>query len=216
MIAVAQRSINGRVALDRTGVAAHTGAARTTVNHWHLHRDRFGFPEGFTHDGGEWFWLDDIDKFHAGHLAAKKAVLTGVDRSGGPSDRVTSGGAAAILGYASYRNLPHELLDNPDEVEALPDGRRRLYWYRRTVWAHADARTGRQSTGRTPGTTGPRKPHPYADDPRLQAAADLLAQAREAGQDRRGLGVELARRLGVAQRTAQRLLTIAAETNFPP
>jgi hypothetical protein len=213
MILVAQRSIDGRVALDRAGVAEHTGASRSTVNHWHRYRDRFGFPEAFAHDGGEWFWLDDITAFHAAHLAAKKAVLTEIDRSGGPNDRVTSGGAAAILGYASHRNLPDELIDNPDFVEELPSGRIRRYWYRRTVWAHADARTGRQSTGRTPGTTNSvHKPHPYADDPRLHAAAELLAEAREAGRDRRGLGVELARRLGVPQRTAQRLLTVAAET----
>lgn len=210
MIAVAQRSIDGRTALDRAGVAAQTGAARSTVNHWHRHRDRFGFPEGFTHDGGEWFWLDDIITFHAAHLAAKRAVLTEVDRSGGPNDRVTSGGAAAILGYASHRNLPDELWDHPDFVEELPSGRIRRYWYRRTVWAHADARTGRQSTGRTPGTSNAtRKAHPYADDPRLQAAAELLAEAREAGRDRRGLGVELARRLEITERTAQRLLTAA-------
>jgi hypothetical protein len=207
MILVAQRSIDGRAALDRAGVAEHTGASRSTVNHWHRNRDRFGFPEAFTHDGGEWFWLDDITAFHIAHLAAKKAVLTEIDRSGGPNDRVTSGGAAAILGYASHRNLPDELLDHPDFVEELPSGRIRRYWYRRTVWAHADARTGRQSTGRTPGTTNStRKPHPYADDPRLQAAAELLAEARAAGWGRRGLGVELARRLGIPQRTAQRLL----------
>ena len=210
MIAVAERTVGGRIAVDRAGVAAYTGVARTTVNYWLRHRDRFDFPTGFNGDGGEWFWLDDIKAFHAAHLVAKKAVLTEVDRSGGPNDRVTSGGAAAILGYASYRNLPDELIDNPDFTEKLPSGRIRRYWYRRTVWAHADARTGRQSTGRTPGTTtGPRKPHPYADDPRLHAAAELLAEAREAGRDRRGLGVELARRLGVPQRTAQRLLTVA-------
>ena len=215
MFAVAQRSIDGRAALDRAGVAGHTGAARSTVNHWHRHRDRYGFPEAFTRDGGEWFWLDDIKAFHTAHLINKKAVLTEVDRSGGPNDRVTSGGAAAILGYASHRNLPHELADDPDEVELLPDGRRRRYWYRRTVWAHADARTGRQSTGRTPGTTtGPRKPHPYADDPRLHAAVELLAEAARDGRDRRGLGIELARRLGISQRTAQRLLTVAAVTNL--
>jgi hypothetical protein len=34
-------------------------------------------------------------------------------------------------------------------------------------------------------------------------------QAQQTGRDRRGFGVELARRLGVAQRTAQRLLTAA-------
>lgn len=55
----------------------------------------------------------------------------------------------------------------------------------------------------------PYKPHPYADDPRLQAATDLLAQARAEGRDRRGLGIELAQRLGIPQRTAQRLLGAA-------
>ncbi|GAB1641520.1 hypothetical protein [Krasilnikovia sp. MM14-A1259] len=210
MIAVAQRSIDGRLAVDRAGVVEHLGAARSTVNHWHLHRDRFGFPDGFTDDGGEWFWLDDIEAFHTEHLTAKKAVLTEVDRSGSPNELVNSTGAADILGYASYRNLPDTVIDHPDEIEELPSGRIRRYWRRRTIWAIADARTGRQSTGRTPGTTtGPRKPHAYADDPRLQAAATLLAEARAAGRDRRGLGVELARRLGVPQRTAQRLLTVA-------
>jgi len=123
--------------------------------------------------------------------------------------------AARILGYGSYRNLPDTLYDRPDRTEELPDGRIRRKWFRRTVWAVADARTGRQSTGRTPGTTGPRKPHRYADDPRLQAATELLAEARAAGRDRRGLGVELARRLGIAERTAQRLLTAAASDNQP-
>jgi hypothetical protein len=207
---VARRTIEGRTALDRSGIAAHTGAAYSTVNHWHRHRARFGFPEGFRYDGGEWFWLDDIEAFHTVHLAAKRAELTKVDRSGHPDDLVGSGAAARILGYGSYRNLPDTLYDRPDRVQELSDGRVRRFWFRRTVWAVADARTGRQSTGRTPGTTGARKPHPYADDPRLQDAVDLLTEARSAGRDRRGLGVELARRLGIGQRTAQRLLTAAS------
>jgi hypothetical protein len=206
---VGVRTISGRRAVDRAGVAEHLGVAYSTVNHWHRHRTRFGFPDGFAHDSGEWFWLDDIEAFHAAHQAAKRAVLTKVDRRGHQNDLVGSGEAARILGYGSYRNLPDKLLDRPDRTEELADGRIRRYWYRRTVWAVADARTGRQSTGRTPGTTGPRKPHPYADDARLQAAADLLAEALAAGRDRRGLGVELARRLGIAERTAQRLLSAA-------
>jgi hypothetical protein len=213
---VATRRIERRKALDRAGVAAHLNVAHTTVNHWHHHSARFGFPTGFSDDGGEWFWLDDIDAFHAAHLAAKRAELTKVDRRGNPDDLVGSGAAAKILGYGSYRNLPDTLLDRPDHTEALPDGRIRRYWYRRTVWAVADARTGRQSTGRTPGTTGARKPHRYADDPRLQAAADLLAEARATGRDRRGLGVELAQRLGIGERTAQRLLTAAASVDNEP
>ncbi|SCL26218.1 hypothetical protein GA0070624_3262 [Micromonospora rhizosphaerae] len=61
------------------------------------------------------------------------------------------------LGYGSDRNLPDTLLNHVDRVEVLPDGRVRRMWFRRTVWAMDDARTGRQSTGRTPGTTGTRK-----------------------------------------------------------
>ncbi|WP_341718813.1 hypothetical protein QQG74_03285 [Micromonospora sp. FIMYZ51] len=206
---MARQVINGRTALDRAGVAAHTGAAYTTVNHWHRHRARFGFPHGFAHDGKEWFWLDDIEAFHLAHQAAKRAELTKVDRRGDPEDLIGSGAAARVLGYGSYRNLPDTLYDHPDRVEMLPDGRLRRLWFRRTVWAVADARTGRQSTGRTPGTTGARKPHPYADDPRLPAAIALLAGADRTGRDRRGLGVALAQQLGITQRTAQRLLAAA-------
>ncbi|MET7951604.1 hypothetical protein [Micromonospora sp. NPDC005324] len=209
MDGVARRMISGRSALDRAGVAAHIGAAYSTVNHWHRHRARFGFPEGFQHDGREWFWLDDIEAFRAAHQVAKRAELTRVDRRGDSEDLIGSGTAARVLGYGSYRNLPHTLLDHPDRVEVLPDGRLRRLWFRRTVWAVADARTGRQSTGRTPGTTGARKPHPYADDPRLPAAIALLAEADRAGRDRRGLGVALAQQLGITERTAQRLLAAA-------
>ncbi|MEU1807837.1 hypothetical protein [Micromonospora aurantiaca (nom. illeg.)] len=201
--------IDGRPALDRAGVAAHTGAAYSTVNHWHRHRARFNFPEGFQHDGREWFWLDDIEAFHTAHQAAKRAELTRVDRRGDSDDLIGSGAAARVLGYGSYRNLPDTLYNHPDRVETLPDGRVRRLWFRRTVWAVADARTGRQSTGRTPGTTGARIPHPYADDPRLSAAIALLAEADRAGRDRRGLGVALAQQLGITERTAQRLLAAA-------
>jgi hypothetical protein len=212
MSAVTTRTIDGRTALDRAGVAARTGAAYTTVNHWYQHRDRFGFPEGILRDGTRWFFTDDIDAFYTAHQAAKLAELTEVDRRGDPKDLVTSGEVARILGYGSYRNLPEELYEHPDYVEPMSDGRLRRYWHRRTVWAHAEARTGRQSTGRTPGSaTGPRKSHPYADDPRLQTALDLLRQADAAGRDRRGLGPQLAAQLGIPQRTAQRLIAVAAE-----
>ncbi|MFD1326127.1 hypothetical protein [Micromonospora sonneratiae] len=201
--------IGGRTALDRAGVAAHTGSAYSTVNHWHRHRARFDFPKGFQHDGREWFWLDDIKAFHVAHQAAKRAELTKVDRRGDPEDLIGSGAAARVLGYGSYRNLPDTLYDRPDRVEVLPDGRLRRLWYRRTVWAVADARKGRQSTGRTPGTTGARKPHPYADDPRLSIAIALVSEADRAGRARRSLSIALAKQLGVTQRTAQRLLAAA-------
>ncbi|MFI2267763.1 hypothetical protein [Micromonospora aurantiaca (nom. illeg.)] len=212
---MARRRFGRRVALDRDGVATHTGAARSTVNHWHLYRHATGFPDGFTDEASrEWFWLDEVRAFHTAHRAAKLAALTEVDRSGDPWELVGSGTAAKILRYRSYRNLPDELLDCPDDTEELPSGRIRRRWYRRTVWAVADARTGRQSTGRTPGTvTGPRKVHPYAGDARLAAAVALLDSARAEGRGSRGLGVELATRLGVTERTAQRLLAVAREVD---
>jgi hypothetical protein len=220
MTTMARRRIGGRVALDRAGVVAYTGAAPSTVNHWHRHRARTGFPAAYTEEaGGEWFWLTEITAFYAAHLAVKRAELTAVDRRGDPDELVTSGGAAKILGYRSYRNLPDALLDQPDRTRTLPDGRVRRYWQRRTVWAVADARTGRQSTGRPAGSThGPRK-HPYADDPRLQIALDLLASVGT-GQKRRGMGVRLAHQLGITERTAQRLLTAAtaihSDAQTPP
>jgi hypothetical protein len=217
MTIVARRRFGRRVALDRDGVAAHTGAARSTVNHWHRHRHATGFPDGFTDEtGGEWFWLDDIRTFQVAHREAKLAVLTEIDRSGDPWQLVGSGSAAKIFGYTSYRNLPDELLDCADDTETLSDGRLRRRWYRRTVWAVADARTGRRSTGRTPGTTtGPRKAHPYADDPRLAAAVALLDIAHTAGRGDRGLGAELAGQLGISERTPQRLLAVAREMHKP-
>lgn len=213
---MARRSFAGRIALDRDGVAAHTDAARSTVNLWHRNHETTGFPAAITDASGEWFWLDEVTTFHVAHQAAKLAELTDIDRGGDPNELVGSGTAAKIMRYSSYRNLPDQLRDCPDDVEILSDGRLRRRWYRRTVWAVADARTGRQSTGRTPGTTtGPRKPHPYADDPRLSTALRLLQAARAAGRDGRGLGVELANRLNIGSRTAQRLLAAASATDGP-
>src|SRR4051794_14484262 len=131
MTDMARRRFGRRVALDRDGVAVHTGAARSTVNHWHLHREATGFPDGFTDDcGHEWFWLEQVTTFHTAHRAAKLAELTQVDRDGDPDELVGSGEAARIMRYSSYRNLPDELRDRPDDVEMLSDGRLRRRWYR--------------------------------------------------------------------------------------
>jgi hypothetical protein len=221
--------ISGQVAIDRAGVAQRTGAGHSTVRLWYRTRTVTGFPEPIpapviraalstTPGAGAdladraWWWAADIDAFHAEHQAAKLAELTRVDRHGDPDELVTSGVAAQILGYRSYRNLPQALTDQPDWTDELSDGRRRRYWYRRTVWAVADARTGRQSTGRPVGaTTGPRKPHPYADDPRLDTARALLTQAD--GKPRRHLVAELVDQLGIAPKTARRLLAAAAFTD---
>jgi hypothetical protein len=211
MSTVAQLSIGRKVALDRAGVAEHLGVAYTTVNHWCSRRDRFGFPAGFTREGKDWFWRDEIEAFHRAHQAAKLAELTTVDRRGDPDELVGTGEAARVLGYSSYNNLPDALYDQADDVELLPSGRVRRRWYRRTIWALADARTGRQSTGRTPGTTGAYKAHPYADDPRLTTALELLATSQHT--QRPELVRLLAARFAISVRSAQRLLATAEHSS---
>ncbi len=216
---MASRTRRRRRQLDRAGIAAHTGASTATVDHWYRHRARTGFPDkaDTDTDGRDWWWHKDIETFHAAHLAARAATFTRVDRRGDPDDLLTAPQAAKVLGHADHRSLPEALLDHPDRVEELPSGRLRRRWYRRTVWAYADSRPLHNSTGRPAGTgTGHRQPPPSADDPRLDAALDLLTNARTAGRDGAGLGTELARRLGITERTGQRLISVARQTAGQP
>ncbi len=206
------RTRHRRRQLDRAGIAERTSVSTATVDYWHLHRATTGFPvqADTDPDGRDWWWQADIDTFHAEHLAARAAKFTRVDRTGDPRDLLTAPQAAKVLGYKNHRSLPDELLHNPDQADELPSGRLRRFWYRQTVWAYADGRPLRHSTGRPVGTgTGARQPHPYADDPRLDTALALIAQAQTARASMAGLGAELARQLGVSERTGQRLIAAA-------
>lgn len=209
---MARRIRQGRVQLDRPGIAARTEASTKTVDYWHLHSAQTGFPAKADTDrtGRDWWWQHDIDAFRTAHLADRAAQFTRIDRTGDPADLLTAPQAARVLGHATHRSLPDELLEHPDHAEELPSGRLRRRWYRNTVWDYADDRALRHSTGRPAGTgPGPQTPHPYADDPRLAAACALIDQARAAGQPTSGLGAQLARQLGTAERTGQRLIAAA-------
>ncbi|MGH3749379.1 MAG: hypothetical protein ACRDT8_18475, partial [Micromonosporaceae bacterium] len=59
----------------------------------------------------------------------------------------------------------------------------------------------------------PGKPHPYADDPRLDAALDLL---RNHSDNPALLSTTLARQLATSARTAQRILNAARELTKQP
>jgi hypothetical protein len=206
------RTRRGRRQLDRPGIAERFAVSTATVDYWHLRRDENGFPAKADTDahGRDWWWQKEIDAFHAAHLAARAASFTAVDRTGDPRDLLTAPQAAGVLGYKNHRSLPDDLLDNPDQADELPSGRLRRRWYRQTVWDYADDRPLRHSTGRPVGAgTGPRMPHPYADDPRIDAAYALIEQARTTGAGTAGLGAQLARQLGVGERTGQRLISAA-------
>jgi hypothetical protein len=208
------RTRRGRRQLDRPGIAARLGVSAATVDYWHLHRDETGFAAkaDTDADGRDWWWQTDIDAFYAAHLEARAATFTEIDRAGDPRDLLTAPQAAHVLGYKNHRSLPDELLHNPDLADELPSGRLRRRWYRRTVWDYADGRPLRHSTGRPTGSgTGPRVPHPYAEDPRLDAACALIEQARATGTGSAGLGAQLARQLGIGERTGQRLISAALD-----
>src|SRR5689334_14222081 len=175
-----RRTRRGRVQIDRPGIAERTGVSAATVDHWYRHRAVTGFPAkaDTDADGRNWWWQKTVDAFHTTHLEARAATFTTIDRTGNPRDLLTAPEAARVLGYQNHRSLPHELLHNPDRAEELPSGRLRRRWYRRTVWDYADGRALRHSTGRPVGSsTGSRVPHPYADDPRLDAARALVNEA---------------------------------------
>jgi hypothetical protein len=211
---VATRTRRGRAQLDRAGIRAFTGASAATINRWHHHRVETGFPAAAEsdRDGRQWWWRTDIRDFHARHLATRAGSFTRLDRTGNPDELLTAPQAAKILGYIDHRSLPRLLLDHPDQVEPLPSGRLRRRWYRATVWAYADGRRLRHSTGRPvrPALSGP-PGSGYQDDPRLSAARRLLDDVT--APSGAGLGVLLAAQLGVNVRTAQRLLASARPTN---
>jgi hypothetical protein len=209
---MARRSRQRRTQLDRPGIAEHLGVSTATVDFWHQHRATTGFPVPADTDptGRRWWWNTDIDSFHTAYQAARAAAFTQVHRDGDPEDLLTAPQVARVLGYADHRSLTPTLREHPDHAEPLPAGGLRRFWYRRTVWAYADSRAERHSTGRPASTTNPHpRGHPYADDPRLDAARQLLHRAEESGQTVEGLGTQLARQLGVHERTAQRLINAA-------
>jgi hypothetical protein len=207
---MARRRRHGRIQIDRAGVARLTGASYKTIVYWYSNRQRTGFPnvaEVGIH-GRHWYWLGEVRTFASSYQDSKR--FTTVDRAGHAEDLIGSPEAARVLGYRHRRSLPALLLDHPDHTETLPSGRVRRRWRRHRVWDFADTRHLRHSTGHPRGATGTRKPHWYTGDPRLLAAARVLATATASGAGTRGLAAQLANQLGTHPSTARRLLAVAA------
>lgn len=184
------RSIDGRSAIDRAGLAQRWGVSLGT-----LHRRIVNDQPPATIAGAAanrrqkwWWWLDEADRWMQGFEEQKRATLTRVDRSGDPDDLLNSTEAAKVLGYQSAASLQPDFLALADQVEEGPTGRKRRYWRRDTVWAYADGRPGKGGTGAPEGNlnrSGPaRREIDYSGDPdellnSTQAAA-LLGYTRTA------------------------------------
>jgi hypothetical protein len=205
--------MNGRPVISRADMAAAYGVSRQSVYLWHRDRAATGHPEPAGQAGGTTYWYEDEwTAWYQSHQQGKREGLTRVDREGDPDDLVDAAEAARIMGYSGraviHGNVRLGYFPPPDSHRPATRGRPQPLWRRSTVWAAADARTG-AGGGAPPGTPGaPAKPHPYAGDPRLAAAMQLLRSGTSPST------TALAAEWGVSQRTAERIVRTARD-QFP-
>jgi hypothetical protein len=199
--------IRGRAVIGRAEMAA-LGIGQSTLEGWYRNRAVTGHPEKAGRIGRADYWhADEWLEWRDAYMRAKISALTECDKSGAEGDLVTAAEAARIMGYRG-RNVIHSnrrlgYFPEPDAYGPPANGRPVPLWKRSTVWAVADARTGKAG-GHLPGTPGaPAKPHPYAGDPRLLQVQDVLRAGREPA------AAELAAKWNVTRRTAERIVRAA-------
>jgi hypothetical protein len=178
-------TIDGRPALDRTGIVTHAGVDIHTVDVWIRDRqsdgpDRpgNGFPAAVE---DRWYYLDDIDAWCASRQTDRQDALTRVDRSGDPDELVTRTEAARILGYSHSWHLGNSPVyaalierNNSEHNVPLPGGGTRLRWPRHVVWDVGASRTNRR--GRPVGASAATRTVDCGGDP------DELVGASEAAR----------------------------------
>jgi hypothetical protein len=177
---MATRRINGRLAIDRVGLAERWYISVPTLDQRLAdHTPPAAIPGAATNRRQKWWWwVDEIDPWMQGFEDRKLAALTHVDRAGDPDDLLNSREAALVLGYRGPGNLRPEFKRLADHVEELPSGAKRRWWRRSTVWAYADGRPGKGGTGGRLGNTNSRGPSRRRVD--RSGAADDLLNSREA------------------------------------
>jgi len=151
-------TIDGRPALDRTGIAQHLGVAVGTVHRWMRNSSRNGFPAPTARG---WYYTDHIDQWYRGHRTGR---LTNISRTGNPDDLVRKTEVAYMAGYRDVTCLDHSRIwdsvrqrNDPADNVLLPSGRIRLRFRRRVVWEVLDAHTDhrlRPHTGRVVDRSG--------------------------------------------------------------
>lgn len=151
-------TIDGRPALDRTGIATHLGVAVGTVQRWLRNSGRNGFPAAAA-DG--WYYIDHIDQWYRGHRTGRR---TNIPRAGNPDDLVWKTEVAYMAGYRDVTCLDHSRIwesvrqrNVPADNVLLPSGRIRLRFRRCAVWEVLDGHTDhrrRPHTGRVVDRSG--------------------------------------------------------------
>jgi hypothetical protein len=201
--------IDGRPVISRADMAT-CGVPYSTVSGWYRNRQLTGHPEKAGRISRTDYWFEDEwSAWLRAYRQGKVEALTRVDRRGDPDDLVDAAEAARMLRYSSryviHANRRLGYFPAPDAHAPARRGRPIPLWRRSTVWAAADRRTGPDG-GHLPETPGaPRKPHPYAGDPRLTR---VMAGLR-AGEPL--TTVDLAGEWDVSRRTAARILRTARD-----
>ncbi len=141
-------TINGRPVISRADMAVAFGVSRQSLYLWQRDRAVTGHPTPAGTLGGTTYWYEDEwTSWYRSRQQGKLDGLTRVDRGGDPDDLVDADEAARIMGYAGraviHGNVRLGYFPQPDSRQAAARGRPRPLWRRSTVWAAADARTGR-------------------------------------------------------------------------
>lgn len=197
--------------LTRDELAARLGVSVPTLYRWQANPDlEFPAPDS----SGRWDPAP-VKLWHSRYVAAKRAKLLPVDRSGDPDELLDATQVAHVLGYRgadpgatirSYRQQRHgDYFPEPDGALTATNGREVQAWRRDTIWAFADRRE--HHGGGRPGKSGrPRSTTaPYSTDLALPAVQALLKAdphiTGPAVADATGLSVAKAYRLLKAAKT---------------
>ncbi|MEO3753619.1 hypothetical protein [Streptomyces sp. B6B3] len=122
-------------------------------------------------------------RWYENHRAQRRTATV---RTGNPDDLGGPADFARACGHTDTTTISHWLKDppsnfpHPDTWIDLPSGRRRPQWKLHRIWDFADNHRSHpgQHAGRRPGT--PSGAHPYANDPRLNLAIEVLTNHPEA------------------------------------
>ncbi|MFH8350242.1 hypothetical protein [Streptomyces sp. NPDC018045] len=179
------RYIDGRRHETRAELAARHSLSPNTLSRYWAARDTNGHPPAVRvartlHWPSREFdqWLGTLSEDTTTPPKAKPAPTPA--GMGGPAEFARICGHSTTHTVMDWVRNPPPGFPEPDAWQDLPSGRRRPYW--RTERMRTWAERGRGRRGQGSGNPGrPRtQPHPYAGDPRLTLARQVLAEHPDA------------------------------------
>lgn len=192
----------GRPVLNETDIARLAGVSLTTWRRRHAAAFRERVPDLLPESRHLLYDRAQVEAYLDGK------PLPELPTGDHPDDLLTADETAALLGINTSTARAYATQGHLSPGITLYGAR---LWPRREVLDRRDNAPGRgKGGGRRAGEPqGPRKAHPYEDDPRLATARDALTAAAP-GTPKGRIAAELAALHGAAPRTWERLLTIVS------